>query len=113
MAKYATFKYGSSVKYGGLLGTSELFKVNTADPSHAMRPRHIKVIVKYSTGAKWGVDNIRLTYARREHVIPTWVAPVMRDLKRTKVIIKYSTDEFWYIDSLRLNQRIKHRGPTV
>jgi len=113
MAKYSTFKYGTGVKYGGSLGSSNLFKLNLADPSYAMRPRHIKVIVKHSTGAKWGIDNIRLTYARREHVIPTWIAPVMRDLKRTKVTIKYSTSEFWYIDSLRLKQRIKHKGPTV
>lgn len=113
MAKYGTFKYGTGVKYGGVLGTTNLFKLNLADPSYAVKPRHIKVTVKYTTGAKWAIDSIRLLYARREHVIPKYLIPVNRRIKRTRVTLKYTTGEFWAIDSLRLVQRIVNQGPSV
>jgi hypothetical protein len=113
MAKYSEFQYGSGVKYGGLLSTPDVFKLNMTDPDRAHGLRHIKVTVKYTTGAQWAIDSIRLHYARREHLIPKWIIPVNRLLKRTKVTLKYTTDEMWAIDSLRLHQKIKHRGPTV
>ena len=113
MAKYATFKYGTGVKYGGVLGTVNLYKINGNDPSYATTPRHIELDIQYSTSAKWAIDVVRLVYARRQHVLPKWLIPVDRLLKRTEVTLKYSTSEFWAVDSLRLRQRIRHQGPNV
>ena len=112
MAQYSTFKYGSGVKYGGAISTINLYKINTSDPNYAIKPRDIKLTVKHTTGAIWNVDTIRLTYARKEHVIPKWCVPVHRLIKRTKVTMKYTTDELWAIDSIRLKQMIRHRGPS-
>lgn len=112
MAQYNTFKYGVGVKYGSPIGVIDLFKVNAADPHYAVAPRHIKVTIKYTGGSIWQVSTIRLIYANKSHVIPKWLIPVNRLIKRTKVTLKYTTDEQWAIDSLRLNQRIKHRGPS-
>lgn len=111
MAKYNTFKYGTGVKYGGSLNVVELYKINAADPNYAIVARHVKITVKYTGGSIWNVDTIRLLFARRQHVIPKWIIPIDRLIKRTKVTLKYTTDEQWSVDSLRLHQRIVNRGP--
>ena len=90
---------------------AELYKVNTADPSNAISPRHIKVTLKLTTGALWAINKIYLVYARKAQVIPKWLIVVNRRLKRTKVTLKYTTSELWAVDSIRLRQRLVNQGP--
>ena len=107
------FLYDSGVKYASGLRFEQLYKLNLNDPQLGVKPRHIKVTIKYSSSHKWAVDAIRLIYANREHVIPKYYIPIERRIKRTKVTLKYTSSEAWAVDSLRLKQRITQMGPTV
>jgi len=107
------FNYDSGIKYGTSLTFEQLYKINFNDPTLGIKPRHIKVTLKATSGHRWSVDSIRLLYANKAHVIPKYWIPIGRLIKRTKVTLKYTSNELWAIDSLRLNQKLTNRGPTV
>jgi hypothetical protein len=92
---------------------AELYKIDTNSPDTGLVARHVKVTLKYTTSELWRIETIRLLWSRRQHVLPKWLVPVNRLLKRTKVTLKYTGSDLWRIDAVRLKQMIKNRRPQV
>jgi len=93
--------------------STRLWRIDTISPDRGVIARHVKVILKNTVDAAWRIDTIRLIWSRKTHVLPRWLIPVNRLLRRTKVTLKNTVDAKWRIDQIRLKQMIRRRRPQI